>query len=111
MPSRPARLLCAGKDMGLLNTRCAVLWRSGYVAHPAALSEAENLARTKEFDLIIVSAWLSERETNRILAAAGETPALVLTEMTSADELLARVERLLAPAHFKPFLVSRTDLL
>jgi hypothetical protein len=111
MPSRPARLLCAGKDMGLLKTRCAVLWRSGYVAHPAALSEAENLARTKKIDLIIVSAWLSKRETNRILAAAGETPALVLTEMTPADELLTRVERLLAPAHLKPFLVFRTDLL
>jgi DNA-binding response OmpR family regulator len=96
--------------MYLLQTRCAVLWRSGYVAHPAALTEAENLARTEEFDLIIVSAWLSDRETDRILAAAGETPALVLTEMTSADELLAKVERVLAPARFKPFLVARTDL-
>lgn len=95
MPSRTPRLLCAGKDLYLLQTRCAVLCRSGYSARPAALSEAEDLVRNEDFDLIIVSAWLSERERGRILAAIGKTPALVLTEMTPADELLAKVERLL----------------
>ena len=46
MPSRPARLLCAGKDMGLLNTRCEVLTRSGYDAQWAYLAEAETILRS-----------------------------------------------------------------
>jgi hypothetical protein len=96
MPSRSARLLCAGKDLDLLQTRCAVLEHSGYQALSAALPEAETLLRTEEFDLVIVSAWLSEWEKGKILATAGKTPALVLTELTSADKLLAEVERLLS---------------
>jgi hypothetical protein len=95
MPSRPARLLCAGKDLGLLQTRCAVLERSGYRAQSAVLPEVETLLRTEQFDLVIVSAWLSEWEKGKILATAGKTPALVLTELTLADKLLAEVERVL----------------
>jgi hypothetical protein len=34
-------------------------------------------------------------ERERILAAAGETPALVLNELTLAEKLLAQVECLL----------------
>ena len=96
MPSRPARLLCAGKDPGLLQTRCAVLERSGYHAQPAVLPEVETILRTEEFDLIIVSAWLGEWEKGQILSAAGKTPALMLTELTFADNLLAQVERMLS---------------
>jgi hypothetical protein len=59
------------------------------------LPEAEGLLRSQEFDLLIVSAWLSERETAKILTTAGKTPALVLTELTHAEKLLAEVERLL----------------
>jgi hypothetical protein len=95
MPSRPARLLCAGKDLGLLQTRCAVLERSGYRAQSAVLPEVETLLRTEQFDLVIVGAWLSEWEKGKILATAGKTPALVLTELTLADKLLAEVERVL----------------
>jgi hypothetical protein len=43
MPSRPVRLLCAGKDMGLLQTRSAVLGANGHDAKSATLSEAEML--------------------------------------------------------------------
>ncbi len=96
MPSsRPARLLCVGNGGDHLETRCAVLESAGYEARPAALPEAETLLRTSNFDLVIVSAWLSEWERGSILSAAGETPALVLTELTLADKLLAEVERLL----------------
>jgi DNA-binding response OmpR family regulator len=98
MPSRPARLLCVGKDRELLQTRCAVLTQSGYDAQAATLPEAEILLRAEEYDLVIVSAWLSEWEGGRILAAAGKTPPLVLGELTLAWELLAKVERLLPPA-------------
>jgi uncharacterized protein YcbX len=62
-----------------------------------------------DFDLLIVSAYLAEWETARILAAAGKTPALVLTELTLADDLLDKVERILEPTRFRPVLVSRTD--
>jgi DNA-binding response OmpR family regulator len=93
---RPARLLCVGKDPELLRTRCAVLGSAGYNAKSAVLPEAETLLRTQEFDLIVVSAGLSDWERGRILSAAGKTPTLVLTELTLADDLLDEVTRLLA---------------
>jgi hypothetical protein len=95
MPSRPARLLCVGKNVDLLETRCAVLGSAGYNAKSAALPEAATLLATEEFDLVIVSAWLSEWEDRHIRSAAGKTPTLVLTELTLADKLLAEVQRLL----------------
>jgi DNA-binding response OmpR family regulator len=95
MTSYPARLLCAGEDPWLLHTRCAVLRQAGYEAQAATVPEAEVLLRTEEFDLIVVSAQLSESERGRILSAAGETPIYVLHGLTLATELLAQVERLL----------------
>jgi len=92
----PARLLCVGNGVDHLQTRCAVLGSAGYDAKSAAPLEAEILLRTEEFDLVIVSAWLSEWEKGKILATAGKTPALVLTEFTLADKLLGQVERMLA---------------
>ncbi len=103
MPTRPARLLCVGKELELLQTHCAVLGHSGYDALAAVLAEAEILLRTSKFDLVIISAWLSEWEKGRILTAAGETPALLLTELTLADDLLAQVERLLPTTASGPF--------
>jgi hypothetical protein len=94
MPSRPSRLLCVGNSVDHLETRCAVLGSAGYNAKWATLPEAGTLLRTEEFDLVIVSAWLSEWETGKILATAGKTPALVLTDLTLANKLLAEVERL-----------------
>ena len=93
---RPARLLCVGNEPELLRTRCAVLRRSGYDAQSVMLEEAESLLRTSEFDLMIVSAWLSDWERGSILSSAGKTPAYVLTELTLADKLLEEVARLLA---------------
>jgi hypothetical protein len=98
MPSRPARLLCVGNGVDHLETRCAVLGSAGYDAKSAVLPEAEIILRSEEFDLVIVSAWLDESDTGKILAAAGKTPALVLTELTLADDLLAKVERILVGA-------------
>ena len=92
----PARLLCVGNEMDHLETRCAVLMHSGYHAEAAVVPEAQTILRTKEFDLVIISAWLGEWEKGQVLTAAGKTPALVLTELTFADKLLAEVERLLS---------------
>jgi hypothetical protein len=92
----PAHVLCVGNGVDHLQTRCVVLGSAGYDAKAAAMPEAEGLLRTEEFDLIIVSAWLEEWEKGQILKAAGKTPALVLTELTLADKLLAEVGRLLS---------------
>jgi hypothetical protein len=95
MPSYPARLLCVGNGVDHLQTRCAVLGSAGYNAKSAVLPEAETILRSEEFDLVIVSAWLSEWEKGKVLATVGKTPTLVLTELTLADKLLALVECLL----------------
>jgi hypothetical protein len=87
----PTRLLCVGKDLDLLRTRCAVLCQSGYDALSATVAEAELLLRTDEFDLIIVSAFLDEWEKGRVLAAAGKMRTLMLRGLTLAPELLAEV--------------------
>ena len=90
-----ARLLCVGSDVGHLKTRCDVLISVGYIARSVTVSEAEMLLQTDEFDLVIVSAWLEEEENRRILAAAGKTPTLVLTQLTFAGDLTAQVEQVL----------------
>jgi DNA-binding response OmpR family regulator len=90
----PARLLCVGRDADLLRSRCAVLSQSGYDARSATVAEAELLLLTEKFDLVIVSAFLDDREKDRILAAAGKMPTLLLRGLTLAPELLVEVGRL-----------------
>jgi DNA-binding response OmpR family regulator len=96
MSPGPARLLCAGKDLDLLRTRCAVLSQSGYDAESATVPDAEHLLRTEEFDLVIVSAFLDEWEKGSVLSAAGKSPTLVLRGLILAPDLLVEVERRLA---------------
>jgi hypothetical protein len=66
------------------------------------LPEVETLLRSERFDLIIVSAWLSKSEMERVLSAASETPTLVLDGLTLAHELLAEVEQRLSPTRPRP---------
>ena len=89
------RLLCVGNDPELLQTRCAVLNHAGYNAQAVMLDKTESLMRMSAFDLVIVSACLSDGEKGRVLSAAGETPILGLTGLTLAGDLLAKVERML----------------
>ena len=97
MTCYPARVLCTGNDPEVLQSRCAVLRPAGYEAQAATPPEVEIFLRTEEFDLIVVSARLSESEKGRILSAVGETPTYVLHRLTLAEELLSDVERLLLP--------------
>jgi hypothetical protein len=97
MPSRAARLLCAGKETDLLQSRCAVLRYSGYEAQAASLTDAEILLHREKYDLVIISACLSEWERGRILSAARKTPTYVLRGLTFAPEMLAQVGQLLSP--------------
>ena len=92
MPAKPARLLCVGRERYLLETRCAVLGQSGYDAQSATVLEAEDLLRTEKYDLVIVSALLSDEERS-LTAVAGSSPILTLKGVTFASELLSEVER------------------
>ena len=102
MPARPARLLCVGNELDHLQRRCAVLGANGYDAKSATVAEAEIPLRTEEFDLVVVSAFLSGFEKDRVISAAGEIPTLVLEGLTLASELLAQVELLLSSVRQEP---------
>jgi hypothetical protein len=86
----PARLLCVGTGVDHLQTRCAVLGSAGYDAKSAALLEAEILLRTEEFDLVIVSAWLSEWEKGKILATAAKHQPLCWPNLRSPTNCWVR---------------------
>ena len=94
MLSNPARILCIGKDSGLLRSRCAVLTHAGYDAQAVMFAEAESLLRTADFDLIILSAILTGEERDQISAFIGNrVPILTLKKLIFATELLAEVEQ------------------
>jgi hypothetical protein len=97
--SKQARILCIGKDSGLLRSRCAVLSHAGYDAQAVMYGDAENLLRTEEFDLILLSAILNGEEKDHISAIVrGGTPILPLKKLIFASELLAEVEERLRSA-------------
>ena len=99
MLGNPARILCIGKDSGLLRSRCAVLTHAGYHAEAVMFADAESLLRTEEFDLIILSAILSGEERDQISAfIGGRVPILTLKKLTFASELLAEIEHQLQRA-------------
>jgi hypothetical protein len=93
MLSNPPRILCIGKDSGLLRSRCAILTHAGYHAEAVMLAQAESLLQTAKFDLIILSAILSPEEREHVSAFIGGTiPILALKKLTFASELLAGIE-------------------
>jgi hypothetical protein len=65
---------------------------SGYDAWCALYSEADSLLGTEHYDLIIVSAFLTDEEKNQIVAFAGTMPTIVLRGLTLAPELLRQIE-------------------
>jgi DNA-binding response OmpR family regulator len=94
MLENPARILCIGKDSGLLRSRCAILTHAGYQAEAVMFAEAESLLQTAEFDLIILSAILSAEERDHISSfVSGRVPILALKKLTFASELLAEIEQ------------------
>jgi len=94
MPTSSARILCIGKDSGLLRSRCAVLAHGGYDAHYVMYPDAEHLLSREPFDLIILSAILSGEEKDHIRTLVGDTPPiLTLKKLVFASELLRDVEQ------------------
>jgi hypothetical protein len=96
MPGK-VRILCVGKDERLLRTRCAVLFRCGYDPRYALYEDAQELMLHETFELIIISASLTNEECEHTLAAIrGRTSTIVLKGLTLAPDLLAEIERHLA---------------
>jgi hypothetical protein len=94
MHTNSARILCIGKDPGLLRSRCAVLGHGGYDAQYVMYPDAERLLTREAFDLIILSAILSQEEKDHIWTIVGDTPpVLTLKKLVFASELLRDVER------------------
>ena len=94
MLTKRARILCIGKDPGLLRTRVAVLKHAGYDAQAAMFLDADVVLRTGELDLIILSAILKDAERAHIISVVGgRTSILVLKEFIWASDLLAEVDR------------------
>ena len=90
------QIVCVGIDRTLLDSRCAVLAHHGYDARPVVFLENEDLLKTAEGDLIILSAMLSEEEKARVLRAIpASTRTLMLDSLIFPSELLRRVAELL----------------
>jgi hypothetical protein len=89
-----AKILCVELDVGLLNSRCAVLKYAGYDPASASPKLAETLLRSQSFDLIVLSR-LSDFDLHRIINFADGADVLVLDGFTSLTKLLSLVaERL-----------------
>jgi hypothetical protein len=86
------RVLTVGIDMGLLETRQALLTSRGYDSVIATPEDVDEKLSSGRFDLVILSVMLSEEEKRRIEAKlpAGTRP-LVLETLVWPEELLRRV--------------------
>jgi DNA-binding response OmpR family regulator len=90
------RILCIGKDPGLLRSRVAVLGHAGYDALDVLFEDADALLSLERFDLVILSAILTDEEKAHIRAITGSsTPILALKKLVFASELLSDVENYL----------------
>jgi hypothetical protein len=85
-----AKILCVELDVGLLNSRCAVLKYAGYDPASASPKPAETLLRSQSFDLIVLSR-LSDFDLHRIINFADGADVLALDGFTSPSELLSLV--------------------
>jgi hypothetical protein len=91
------RILCIGKDVGLLQSRCAVLAYGGYYADYALFHSASALLERVRFDLVILSLGLTdgEREYIRQKVVSTTTTVLKLREIVFPQALLCLVGELL----------------
>jgi hypothetical protein len=90
MDTRSAKILCVERDVGLLESRCAVLKHSGYDAASASPQVAEIVLRSQKFDVVVLSK-LSDFDLHRINNLADGADVLVLDGFTSPSELLSLV--------------------
>jgi hypothetical protein len=90
------RILTVGTDVGLLSTRQALLTSHGYDSLIVTPGEFDEKVRSDRFDLVILSAMLSQGDRCHIQA---ELPAsarpLVLDTLVWPDQLLRLVSEAL----------------
>jgi hypothetical protein len=92
------RILCIGKDAGLLRSRCAVLAYGGYYADYALFHSPSALLQRVRCGLVILSAVLSDGEGEYIAEIAGTSTTVVrLREIVFPQTLLCLVGELLRP--------------
>jgi hypothetical protein len=99
------RVLTVGIDVGLLETRQALLISRGYDSLIGTPADVDEKLQSGRFDLVILSVMLGQEEKRRIQTElpAG-TRALVLETLVWPEELLRMVDEALAgnPAPAKP---------
>jgi hypothetical protein len=85
-----AKILCVEPNLGVLESRCAVLKTSGYDSMTALPHVAEIALRRQKFDLIVLSR-LGDSDLHRIINFSDGADVLVLAELTRPAELLSLV--------------------
>jgi hypothetical protein len=96
MKEKRPQILCVGHEPDLLALRCSILGQAGYDCLAAKVEEAEALLRPGKFDLVIVSARVSEQEKRRTAALAHGIPLFFLDGVTFPRDLLKKVSDLIA---------------
>jgi hypothetical protein len=99
------RILCVVKRPYhvAVETRCSILKNAGYDARAAWLGEAQTLLRGQTFDLVILSALLSDEEIGQIATAAGsKTQIMILSGFVWPSALLAEVAERLRSSRESP---------
>jgi hypothetical protein len=93
-PKTSVRHLLTGERSGVLLLKSPTdLPIAEHVSMPSRPARVLCVLRTGQFDLVVVSAWLSEWERGKILSSTGKTPIHVLSGFTVASQLLEAVER------------------
>ena len=94
MDARPnfgaAKILCIELDVGVLESRCAVLNYSGYDAASASPQLAAIVLRSHRFDLIVIST-MRDFDLHRVINLSDGADVLVLDFLTTPSELLCLV--------------------
>lgn len=96
MTKKRPQILCVGNEPDLLALRCAILDQAGYSCVAAKLEEVETVFKSGTFDLVIVSAGVSEQEKLRAASLAHDTPLVFLNGVTFPRDLLKNVSDLMA---------------
>ena|ERR1700761_2586568 len=92
------RILCIGKDSGVLRSRCDLLESAGFTAESFIYPDGMERLQQEQFDLILLSAILSEEERNEIRTIVGTAaPILVVPKTIMASSLLAEIDQVFAP--------------
>jgi hypothetical protein len=94
------RILCIGKDPGVLRSRCDLLESAGFTAEGFIFPEGISQLQQEHFDLILLSAILTEEERNEIQTLIGTmAPVLVVPKTIMASSLLADIDQIFGPAN------------